>query len=297
MGASKAANTLRAYASSWKQFERWCREAARASLPASPDTVEDFASWSINERCRLNTVFSRVTAIAHYHQEAGWPSPVDESVRKFLSNARRDLKERPGGKAALTPAQLRKLAKRLSSGNPVAIRDCAMILLGFAAGWRRTEVVGLDLSDVKFVREGMTLWLRASKTDQTGEGRLVVIQRGKRALTCPVLALRKWLKIRGTWEGPLFVRFSPDRRVTRQGLRGRGYALYNALKRVLAEIGEDPRNFGAHSLRAGMITASAENGATETAIMLRTGHKSSQSLRRYIRPAQGFRLNPLKGVL
>lgn len=295
--ATKAVNTLSAYASSWKAFCRWCREAGREALPATPETVEDFASWAINEKFRLNTVFTHTSAIAHYHAEAGLPSPVDQSVRKFLSNAKRDLKEAPGGKAAVTPAQLRKLAKRLASDDPIDIRDRAMILVCFAAGWRRSELIGLDRSDVKFVRAGMTLWLRASKTDQTGEGRLVAIQRGKRPLTCPVLALRKWLKIRGDWEGPLFVRFTPDRRLTHRGLRSRGEALHQAVKQGLAQIGEDPRKFGAHSLRAGMITAAAQNGATETSIMMRTGHKSSQTLRRYIRPAQAFHANPLKGVL
>ena len=296
MGASRAISTLRAYASGWKAFEQWCGEAGRASMPAMPATLREFAAWCINQKFRLETINVRMNAIAHYHREAGCETPLDAEVRHFLSNAKRVLKEQPGGKAPVTVSHLQQIARNLS-GSPVEIRNRAMILLQFAAGWRRSEVVQLQLSDVKFVRQGLTLWLRSSKEDQEAKGELVGIEYGKRELTCPVRALKQWLRIRGRWEGPLFVRLTPGHNLTRTALNGRGEVLHLALKGALEAIGEDPDKFGSHSLRAGMITAAAEAGASESSIMMRTCHHDAKTLRRYIRPTRIFKFNPLKGVL
>lgn len=296
MEAQKALNTRRAYTSGWKAFVSWCAAVERIWLPAEPATVRDFATWCITQQYRLSTVALRLSAIAHYHQNAGAAAPVDEAVRRYLANAKRELKEEPAGKAALTYDILRRAAARFPD-TAVGIRNRAMILLGFASGWRRSEIVALRLTDISFVPQGLALWQRSSKTDQIGEGRLVGIERGQRAVTCPVRALQAWLSLRGDWAGPLFVRIGPRQQVTRIGLEPRGETMHNALKRVLEQIGEDPRRFGAHSLRSGMITEAAKHGASEAAIKQRTGHKSSETLQKYIRPANIFEFNPLKGVL
>jgi integrase len=170
-----------------------------------------------------------------------------------------------------------------------------MILLCFALGWRRSELASLDLRDVRWVKEGIVLWLGKSKTDQQGLGRSVGVQRGSRILTCPLRALDEWLAIRGRWSGPLFTRVDGRDRMVRN--RMNPDTVRRAVKRGLSLIGDDPKMFGAHSLRAGMITASIESGATETSVMQRTGHKSYENLRRYVRPAQAFKANPLAGVL
>lgn len=298
LNAGKAANSLRTYASSWKAFTAWCTQAGRQALPASVETVECFISWSINEKFRVATLEIRICAIRHYHALSGYEMPGGSAMNRFLHNAKRDLKETPVGRAALTPAHLRRIARKHFNGTPLQVRDWTMILLGFAAGWRRSEIAGLQLSDVKFVRRGVTLWLPSSKTDQIGEGRSVAIQQGEKEQTCPVRTLRKWLAFRGDWDGPLFVRFTPrNQAMTHRGISRTGDRVYEVVKRSLEEIGVDPTNFGAHSLRAGMITAAAEAGATELSIMMRTGHRQSASLRQYIRPIEAFRLNPLAGVL
>jgi integrase len=296
MQARKALNTRRAYAHAWKHFIAWCEAVERSWLPADPQTVQDFATWCIMQNYRLSTVAIRMSAIGHYHHDAGLETPYDASVRRYLLNAKRDLKEEPAGKAALTYELLRQMAWRFPE-TPVGIRNKAMILLQFAAGWRRSEVVALRHADVHFVPQGVALWQRSSKVDQTGEGRLVGIERGRRVVTCPVLALERWFDVRGHWDGPLFVRMGPSGAFTRQGLEPRGETLHNALKRMLARIGEDPERFGSHSLRAGMITEAAKHGASESAIKQRTGHKCSETLQKYIRPANIFEFNPLKGVL
>ncbi len=297
MGAKKAVCTKRAYASGWKAFEYFCNEAGREVLPTTPSNVSDFVVWCINQGLRLATVEVRLNAIGHYHREAGLSSPVDKSVRGLLANARRELKEAPGGKAALSYDMLTRLVGKLSTSEALDVRNRAMILVGFSAGWRRSEVVALQFADVSFEPEGMTLFQLSSKTDQEAESRLVGIQPGKRLATCPVRALQRWIELRGSWEGPLFTRLTPGHRITRKPLHARGETLHLAIKRGTRLIGEDPSRFGAHSLRAGMVTEAARHGACEAAIKARTGHKSSEVLQQYIRPARVFEFNPLAQVL
>lgn len=296
MNAKYAKNTIRNYRCSWGSFQAWCQDAGREDMPATPLTCIDHASWCIAKGLRLETVHLRLKAINHYHKQDNLPLPFDAAVREFLRNARRALCEKPQGKEALSPPQLRKISKALSGVlNPVDVRDRSMILLGFASGWRESELVSLDLRDIRWVEEGIVLRLGKSKTDQIGRGRSVGIQYGRRILTCPVRALKEWIGTRGVWPGPLFVGFDGYRQPTRDRLDADG--VRRAVKRALELIGEDSSAFGAHSLRAGMITAAAEAGATETAIMQRTGHKRYDTLRRYIRPTEVFRANPLAGVL
>lgn len=296
MNATLAVNTLISYASGWRAFQRWCRDAGCVAMPAAPQTCLDYASWCIAAGLRLETVHHRLKAINHYHRQDSAPLPFNAEARKFLRNAKRALCERPQGMTPLTPAQLRQLSQALLNRQTNAdTRDRAVILLGFACGWRRSELVSLDLRDVRWTPEGIQIWLAKSKTDQEGEGRSVGVQYGEHRLTCPLTALKDWLAIRGRWAGPLFTNVTPGQRITDKRLQGD--TIRRALKRAVALIGEDPRPFGAHSLRSGMITASIEAGASETAVMHRTGHRSYTMMRRYVRPATVFRSNPLAGVL
>jgi site-specific recombinase XerD len=299
MNSSRAPGTLKAYGQAWKTFSAWCREVGREALPATAETVADFVTFALYERarrCRLGTVKLTLNAITKTHLDSGMLSPVTAEVRELVRNAARDLRERQRCKAALTPDELRRLCGSLATGSRIAKRDRAMFLLQFAAGWRRSEVVGLDLADIRFTEYGFEVALGASKTDQAGEeGRVVPIECGDFPETCPVEALRAWIEARGEWAGRLFCRVNQRGDVVRRGITGE--TVNERLKRALASLGEDPRPYGTHSLRAGMVTAGIENGASETAIMLRTGQKSLATLRRYVRPARALRLNPLKGVL
>jgi integrase len=295
LAASLAANTLRNYRSAWRSFERWCKALGVESMPATAALLIDHAAWCIAEGMRFETVLLRIKAANFMHRESGLAVPYDDSVRHFLSNAARDLCERPQGKDALTPAQLRAISAAFRArGKLIDIRDCALVLVCFACGWRCSELVSLDLRNVRWLDHGMTLWLGKSKTDQTGRGRLVGVFRGKRDITCPIRTLDEWLKVRGRWPGPLFTQLTGgylrEGRLDSDGVR-------RAVKRGLELIGEDSRAYGAHSLRSGMITAAMEAGASETSVMMRTGHRSYHTLRRYVRPATMFRADPLAGVL
>lgn len=301
MSFARAANTIKAYDQAWKNFSEWCASTGLCALPATPDTVMNFVAWSLVRRLnRLNTVRQHLAAIRYHHLQNAHHSPINGEVRELMQNAARKLRERPQQKRALTPQQLRQLAAALqSNGSPIARRDHAIILLTFAAGWRCSEILSLSTEDVWFDSDQrLHVQLGASKMDQDGRcGREVSIPRGEHPGTCPVEALRVWLEARGGWPGPLFCCFTgrDGRHMTRKGMRYLTFFL--RLKQLLLQIDENPSRYGTHSLRAGMITSAVENGMDALLIMQRTGQKSVATVKRYVRPAEAIRANPLAGVL
>ena len=295
-------NTRKAYRKGYKIFDEWCLAHGRTALPASEETVCLFVAWSVYQReprYRLKTVRVNLAAIRIEHEERGLPSPLTQEVRVLMRRASRKLRERQQHKNALTPELLRLLGGSLSKGLPsnVDVRDHAMFVVTFGLGWRRSEIASLDFEDVIVSEDRVQLTLGASKTDQGNqEGRLVILPRGQNPLTCPVRTLSAWLERRGDWPGPLFCHSNAKDQIVRKRLaQGRQIAL--RLAKRLQGIGVDAKRYGAHSLRAGMITSSAENGADVVAIMQRTGHANVATVLKYVRPAQAFRADPLAGVL
>jgi integrase len=296
--AERSASTRRAYESDWKRFQEWCGRAGRAALPADPDTVALYLTSVVTERKAVASAARYAVAIAHWHREVGKPSPIAPEVREVLAGARHKFgvaSER--AKAALTPAQLRAICRRLvDDGSAAAVRDRALLVLGFATGLRRSELSALDLVDVTLLpKHRVLVRVRRSKTDQRGAGRELGIFAGRRAETCPGRALKEWLSVRGLGLGPLFTRFRGDGKRTMLRLSAAGVA--ERLKACVLLIGLDPSRYGGHSLRAGCATAAYEGGAGDSAVMARTGHRSVGVMRRYLRSANLFALNPLAKAL
>jgi integrase len=301
MVAAKAPNTLKAYFHSWKVFSAWCSATEHTALPASSETVGLFLTWA-SQTYKHQTIVLSLSAINHFHRAEGLASPVDEEVKKLMSGiarrkARTQARAERAGKQRVTPDQLRRICRTLDdTGDPVKTRDRAIILLAFASAWRRSEISALTLENVIFEKQGIRLWLPFSKTDQEGEGREALIPYGGCEHTCPVRALQRWIEVRGQWRGPLFVRCNVWSGVLQEPLSGQG--ICGAVKRALARIGENPKDYGAHSLRSGMITAASEAGASIRSIMDRSGHRSIQIVMRYVKSSgRGFADNPLVGVL
>jgi integrase len=171
----------------------------------------------------------------------------------------------------------------------IGIRDRALVLLGFAAAFRRSELVALDVEDCAFGKDGLTITLRRSKTDQDGQGRKIGIPYGANPETCPVRVLQGWLEQAGTSSGPVF------RSINRHGQvqpgRLSGIDVARVVKKLAERAGLDPANYAGHSLRAGHATSAAIAGASERSIMNQTGHRSVQMVRRYIRDGSLFREN------
>jgi len=291
----RAERTRRAYAADWRDFEAWCKAAGRPALPAASETVELYLVDLAGKGRKVSTLRRRVAAIAYVHEQGGRLSPVGPSVRGVLAAIARRYGTAARGAAAVTPDDLRRMVAGLGDGARDR-RDRALLLLGFAGGFRRGELVALDTGDVEFVDgAGLRVLVRRSKTDQEGVGRWVGVFRGQHEETCPVRAFRRWLVVRGDWPGPVFCPVGRGGTVRRERLGGASVRL--AVRRAAARAGLEPGRYTAHSLRAGMVTAAVQAGAAEVAVMLRTGHRSRSTLQRYVRPVEVLAVDPLAGVL
>jgi integrase len=289
--------TIRGYASDWRQFTRWCDRAGRNSIPASEDTVKLYVTWMLTEQSRkLTTTERHISAIAHFHQERQLPVPITKEIRNICAGVRRERKEKPQGKAAMTAIDLASISRSCNETN-MGLRDRSLLVLGFATALRRSNIAGLRLSDVSFLAGGLIVAVRFSKTDQLGKGKVIEVWPGECPATDPITTLRAWIERRGDWDGPLFARINPRGDIIQRcGLSGD--AIGDVVKRALSRTGLDASNYSPHSLRAGFITASHERGSTDQEILNFSGHSSVDMMRRYIRRSIPFAgRNPLEGVL
>jgi integrase len=171
----------------------------------------------------------------------------------------------------------------------IGARDRALVLLGFASAFRRSEIVGLDVEDCAFGKDGLTIKLRRSKTDQDRVGGKIGIPYGSNPETCPVRVLQSWMEQAGITTGPLFRSISRHGHV--QPGRLSGIDVARIVKKLTERAGLDAAKYAGHSLRAGHATSAAIAGASERSIMNQTGHRSVQMVRRYIRDGNLFREN------
>lgn len=293
-GQARAANTVRAYRADWAHFTAWCEAHGRPSLPAVPETVALYLAHLAATGYRASTIGRRVTAISQAHQLAGLDSPTGAAiVRETHKGIRRSIGTRQVGKAPVMTADVRRMVNALPD-TLHGIRDRALLLVGFAGAFRRSELVGLDLADVEDTTEGLIVTLRRSKTDQEGQGRRIGIPYGSTPTTCPVRALRAWIAAGTIAGGPLFRPINRHGQVAAARLSAQTVAL--VVKRAAAAAGLDPAKYSGHSLRAGLATAAAAAGVSERAIMDQTGHRSVTMVRRYIRDGSLWRENAAAAV-
>jgi site-specific recombinase XerD len=172
-------------------------------------------------------------------------------------------------------------------------RDRALLLLGFAGAFRRSELMALDVQHLTESDEGLRVLIAASKTDQDGEGATVAIARGTEA--CPVRAVREWLDAAGIESGPIFRPINKAGVVGAQRLTDQSVALI--VKAYAGHAGLDAKLFAGHSLRAGFLTSAAGNGASIFKMMDVSRHKSVDTLRGYVRDAELFKDHAGAGLL
>lgn len=289
--AGKAGATLRAYRADWRHFEAWCEARGFAALPAAPETVAFYLS-EFGGKLAAATLTRRLTSLNKVHRAAGHPAPAlmqNLPVGETLKGIRRTHGTEQRPKQPLFTENLRAMIERLPD-TLIGVRDRALLLTGFAGGLRRSELVSVRVGDVTETKEGLVIAVRRSKTDQEGKGRQVAVPYGSAPETCPVRACRDWIAAAGLVDGPLF------RRVDRHG-RVSGRALHRdsvgaIVKRAAEAAGLDPKLYAGHSLRAGLCTQAYVNGARELDIMRQTGHRSLDTVRKYIRGRGLFRDNP-----
>jgi integrase len=234
------------------------------------------------------TIERRLSAIAQAHRVAGFASPRRHPlVAETLRGVRRLLGVAPKARknGALT-ADVTAAVAAIDLATMAGVRDRALLLVGFAAGMRRSELVGLDVDDLAAAPEGYVIHLRSSKTDQEAAGRAVPMVYGTDPRYCPVRAVRAWTTAAGLQAGPLFRPVNRHGRVLGRRLSAQSVALI--VKTHMGRLGHPPAEFAGHSLRRGHATSAARGGAAERTIMATTGHRSTRTVRTYIEAGQLF---------
>jgi integrase len=230
-----------------------------------------------------------VISQAHKAADLDTASPTTSSlVRRTHAGIRRTLGTAQQGKAPALVDDLKRMLHKVPSTR-VGLRDRALLLLGFAGAFRRSELISLDVADLEFTRAGLIVTLRKSKTDQEGKSRRLGVPYGSNEGTCPVRSLQAWLESAHIQEGPVFRSLDRFLRVQPGRLSDKAVALI--VKKRAKAVGLDPARYAGHSLRAGLATSAAAAGASERMIMSQTGHRSADMVRRYIREGNLFTSN------
>ncbi|TNC06539.1 integrase [Methylobacterium terricola] len=298
--ASKADATVRAYRGDAKVFQAWCARYGFRPLPASPEAVAGFLVAEAEAGRAASTIGRRLAAIKYAHRLARQPDPTeDEAVRATMKGIRRKVGTAPDQKAAATADIVMAMLMR-TPDTLTGKRDRALLALGFAGAFRRSELVALDVADLREDPEGLRVLVRRSKVDQEGAGSEKAIPHGR--FIRPVALLRDWLDAAGIAEGPVFRPVSRSGRVRMTArdanpARLTTQAVADIVKRYATTAGLDASTFGAHSLRAGYITTAAERGADMARIMDQSGHRDTRTVVGYIRRANAFKGHSGSGFL
>ena len=295
---SRAKNTVRAYKSDFEDFGLFCVKNGFQNLPSDPKVVSLYLTHLSTKDIKISTIKRRLVSIGVIHKTKG--HYLDTKHPVIIENLM-GIKRRKGtiqkGKKPLLINHIKQLIDVINLEKEADIkklRNKALLLIGFSGGFRRNEIVSLDLEDIEFVFEGVKITVKKSKTDQFGEGMTKGIPHFENSLYCPVASLKKWINFSKIRKGPIFVKFSKGPKITRQRLTDQSVALI--IKEYLFKAGIDSKNYSGHSLRSGFATSAAEAGAEERSIMAMTGHKTTDMVRRYIKEANLFKNNALSKI-
>ena len=282
---SKASNTLRAYQSDYKDFAAFCIKNGFKEMPTEPKILSLYLTH-LSTFSKFSTLKRRIASISVIHKLKG--HYIDTKHPIIIENLLGIKRIRGSNQKAKKPIlisdlkQIIKAIDGLKQNDKRKIRDKSLILLGFAGGFRRSELVEIEVDDVEFVNEGVKIFIKRSKTDQSGEGMTKAIPYFNNNLYCPVNSFKKWIKLSDIKTGKIF------------DISDKSVALI--IKKYAAIAGFDPKKYGGHSLRSGFATSAAESGAEERNIMAMTGHKTTQMVRRYIHEANLFKNNALNKI-
>ena len=293
--SSKASNTIRAYRSDFKDFGAFCLRNGFKSLPTEPKIVSLYLTHLSIKDAKISTLKRRLVSIGMIHKLKGhYLDTKHPIIIENLMGIRRKKGNYQRGKKPILINQLKAIINVIDKEKVEEIkkaRDKTIILIGFAGGFRRAELVGINYEDLEFVPEGVKIIIKRSKTDQFGEGMIKGLPYFSNKTYCPVLHLKKWLELSNIKSGAVFRKFNKGFSLNDNRLTDQTVALL--LKSYLFAAGIENKNYSGHSLRSGFATASAESGADERSIMAMTGHKSTEMVRRYIKEANLFKNNAL----
>jgi len=282
---SKSNNTIRAYQSDYNDFSLFCTKNGFQAMPTEPKIlslyITHLASYS-----KFSTLKRRLASISIIHKTKGhYIDTKHPIIVENLMGIKRTNGSNQKGKKPLLINDLKQLIQAIDKSkekNIRKIRDKALILIGFSGGFRRSELVDIEYEDIEFVEEGVKIFVKRSKTDQSGEGMTKAIPYFNNINFCPVKALNKWVVEAELKEGKIF------------NISDKNVALI--IKKYANYAGLDAHKYAGHSLRSGFATSTAESGAEERNIMAMTGHKSTEMVRRYIKEANLFKNNALNKI-
>jgi integrase len=300
VASSLSVNTAKAYASDLAKFKAW-----GGVIPSTPKLLARYIAHGAAS-LKPSTLTRQLAAIAHAHNAKGLHSPTSSPlVRSTLRGIRRTHGCRQKQALPITPAMVHRLAKADPHYSQLQnARDRALFLLGFAGGFRRSELCALRLGDISITRGGAVVQLRGSKTDQYAKGRNVAIPHSVTS-HCPVEALKRWIKLlrlqletigsnESADEFPLFSGIDKYGHL-RRGLNAASVG--SILLRRMRTCGLETAGYSSHSLRAGLVTSAAKAGVPIWAIRRQTGHRSDLTVQRYIRNLRPFDSNAATGLL
>ena len=287
---SKANNTIRAYKSDFKDFSKFCVKNGFKSLPTEPKIVSLYLTY-LSSSSKMSTLKRRIASITVIHRLKGlYIDTKHPIIIENLMGIRRKMGSYQKSKKPILINELKEIIKAIDEvknrnsklSEERISRDKAIILIGFAGGFRRSELVSINYEDLEFVTEGVKIFIKRSKTDQSGEGMIKALPYFENINFCPVTWLKKWLGMSKIKTGLIF------------NISDRSVALL--VKKYASIAGLDSNVYSGHSLRSGFATVSAEFGANERSIMTMTGHKTTQMVRRYIQEANLFKNNALNKI-
>lgn len=287
--AAESESTRRSYAADLRHFK-----SCGGRIPATAEMVANYLAKN-STKLAVATLEHRLVAIHKAHQNIGAPSPTKSVlVKRTMQGIRRTAGTAQRRVRALVRDDLVELLAAVAKQNPMkAARDKALLLVGFAGAFRRSELVALNAEDLTHYSHGIEILLRRSKTDQEGAGRTVFIPQARSAERCPVQALSQWLQVAEISAGPIFRAVNRHDQVSDRRLSGQAVGLIVKSSVAAARGPDSAALFGGHSLRAGFVTEAAMAGLPTSAIMGQTGHRSLEMVYRYIRPVEKRKLPTL----
>jgi site-specific recombinase XerD len=281
---SKAHNTLRAYQADFKDFKLFCIKNGLVSLPTEPKILSIYLTH-LSSFCKFSTLKRRLASIKIIHKIKGhYLDTKHPIITENLLGIKRIHGVKQKSKKPLLINDLKLIINQINEEkNQIKkFKNKSLMLIGFAGGFRRSELVSIEYDDVDFVPEGVKIFIKRSKTDQTGEGMTKAIPYFENSSYCPVIALKQWIEIASIKSGKIF------------NISDKSVAL--TIKKYALSAGLDYTKYAGHSLRSGFATSTAEMGADERSIMSMTGHKTTQMVRRYIHEANLFKNNALNKI-
>jgi integrase len=285
--AEKAASTRKAYTADWRRrdFAAWCALRGATPLPAHVGIIAAYLSSLASDGRKASTIGRRATSIGYHHKLAGHEPPTNqEGVKVVLRGIRRTIGTARAGKAPAKADLLMQMVA-LCPANMIGRRDRALLALGFAGAFRRSQLCALEVDDLVEVPDGLRVVIRRSKTDQTGEGQEVAIPRGYKLR--PVEAVQTWLAAAEISAGPVFRAVARGGRVSAEKLADDSAS--RIVKRYARRVGLEAASFSRHSLRSGFLTSAAESGAHTFKMSEVSRHRSLDTLRGYVRRVDLFK--------